>query len=102
LQTSDALGAVAAQLGPDTQAAIVELNKQGGLSYGKVTRCLESLFGIPLSRGGSVHTALRAAARCEPVYEAIRQAVGQSEVHLAVDFLSQLLRGAPVALAMPP
>jgi transposase len=79
LQTSDALGAAAAQLGPDAQAAVVELNKQGGLSHGKVTRCLESLFGIPLSRGGSVHTVLRAASRCEPVYEAIRQTVGQSD-----------------------
>jgi transposase len=78
LQTSDALGAAAAQLGPDAQAAVVELNKQGGLSHGKVTRCLESLFGIPLSRGGSVHTVLRAASRCEPVYATIRQAVGQS------------------------
>jgi transposase len=79
LQTSDALGAAAAQLGPDAQAAVVELNKQGGLSHGKVSRCLESLFGIPLSRGGSVHTVLRAAARCEPVYEDIRQSVRESE-----------------------
>ena len=79
LHTSDALGAAASQLGPDVQAAVVELNKQGGLSHGKVTRCLESLFGVRLSRGGSVHTVLRAASHCEPVYEAIRQAVGQSE-----------------------
>src|SRR6516162_8975916 len=79
LQTSDALGAAASQLGPDAQAAVVELNKQAGLSHGKVTRCLESLFGIRLSRSGSVHTVLRAAARCEPVYEAIREAVGQSD-----------------------
>jgi transposase len=79
LQTSDALGAAAAQLGPDAQAAVVELNKQGGLSHGKVTRCLESLFGIRLSRGGSVHTVLRAAGRCEPVYESIRKTVGQSD-----------------------
>jgi transposase len=79
LQTSDALGAAAAQLGPDAQAAVVELNKQGGLSHGKVTRCLESLFGIPLSRGGSVHTVMRAASRCEPIYEGIRQSVAQSE-----------------------
>jgi transposase len=70
LQTSDALGAAAAQLGPDAQAAVVELNKQAGLSHGKVVRCLKSLFGIPLSRGGSVPTVLRAASRCEPVYEA--------------------------------
>jgi transposase len=79
LQTSDALGAAAAQLGPDTQAAIIELNKQGGMSHGKVTRCLESFFGIRLSRGGSVHTVLRAAGRCEPVYESIRQTVAQSD-----------------------
>ena len=79
LQTSDALGAAAAQLGPDAQAAVVELNKQAGLSHGKVTRCLESLFGISLSRGGSVHTVLRAASRCEPVYEDIRQSVAESE-----------------------
>src|SRR5215813_8650943 len=79
LQTSDALGAAAAQLGLDAQAAVVELNKQGGLSHGKVTRCLESLFGIRLSRGGSVHTVLRAAGRCEPVYESIRKIVGQSD-----------------------
>jgi transposase len=79
LQTSDALGAAAAQLGPDAQAAVVELNKQAGLSHGKVVRCLASLFGIPLSRGGSVHTVLRAASRCEPVYESIQQTVGQSD-----------------------
>jgi transposase len=79
LQTSDALGAAASQLGPDAQAAVVELNKQGGLSHGKVVRCLGSLFGIDLSRGGSVHTVLRAASRCEPVYESIRRAVGQSD-----------------------
>ena len=78
LQTSEALGAAAAQLGPDAQAAVVELNKQAGLSHGKVTRCLQSLFGIPLSRGGSVHTVLRAASRCEPAYESICHAVGQS------------------------
>jgi transposase len=78
LQTSDALGAAVAQLGPDTQAAVVELNKQAGLPHGKVVRCLDSLFGIGISRGGSVQTVLRAASRCEPVYEAIRQNVGQS------------------------
>jgi transposase len=37
------------------------------------------MFGIRLSRGGSVHTVLRAARRCEPVYESIRQTVGQSD-----------------------
>ena len=116
MQTSDALGAAAAQLGPDAQAAVVELNKQAGLSHGKVTYCLGSLFGIPLSRGGSVHTVLRAASRCEPFYEANRTWAGAraqsvlmsvwracwQQGRSALDFLSQLLRGTPVALALPP
>ena len=79
LQTSDALGAAASQLGPDAQAAVVELNKQAGLSHGKVSRALDSLFGITLTPGGSVHSVLRAARRCEPAYAAICQAVGHSE-----------------------
>jgi transposase len=68
LQTSDALGAAAAQLGPDAQAAVVELNKQGGMAHGKISRIFHSLFGIRLSRGGSTHVVLRAARRAAPVY----------------------------------
>jgi transposase len=79
LQTSDALGAAAAQLGPDAQAAIVDLNKQAGLSHGKLTRVLENLFGIQLTRGGSVHTVLRAARRCEPVYAELCHSLAQAD-----------------------
>jgi transposase len=79
LQTSDALGAAASQLGPDTQAAVVELNKSAGLSHGKVIRTLKSLFGIALTPGGSTHTVLRAARRCEPTYVAICQLVKESD-----------------------
>lgn len=79
LQTSDAIGAAAAQLGADVQAAIVDLNKQAGLSHGKVTGVLAKLFGIHLSRGGSAHTVLRAAQRCEPVYAELCDTVAQSE-----------------------
>jgi transposase len=79
LQTSDALGAAASQLGPDAQAAVVELNKQAGLSHGKVTQVLDKLFGIHLSRGGSAHVVLRAAQRCEPVYAELCDTVAQSE-----------------------
>lgn len=75
LQTSDALGAAAAQLGPDAQAAVVELNKQVGLSHGKVVRCLAVLFGIPLTRGGSAQCVLRAARRLQPLYAQLRRSV---------------------------
>jgi transposase len=79
LQTSDALGAAASQLGPDAQASVVELNKQAGLSHGKVSRVLTSLFGISLTPGGSVHTVLRAARRCEPVYASICQSAAAAD-----------------------
>jgi transposase len=78
LQTSDALGAAAAQLGPDAQAAVVDFNKQAGLSHGKISRVFQTLFGIPLSRGGSTHVVLRAGRRCEPVYRSLCDTVQQA------------------------
>jgi transposase len=78
LQTSDALGAAAAQLGPDAQAAVVDLNKQAGLSHGKVTRVLHDLFGIDLTRGGSAHTVLRAGRRCEGAVQALLDTLPQA------------------------
>ena len=71
LQTSGALGCCASQLGPDAQAAVVELNKTCGLSHGKVRRVFAKLFGIELSRGGSAQVMLRAGRRCGPIYDRI-------------------------------
>ena len=78
LQTSDALGAAASQLGPDAQAAVVELNKNAGLSHGKVTGVFRNLFGIPLSRGGVAHVVLRAGRRCQPIYQGLCRSVRRS------------------------
>ncbi len=71
LQTSDALGAAASQIGPAAQAAAVVLNKTAGLSHGKVSAVFQNLFGIRLCRGASARIGLRAAARLEPDYQAI-------------------------------
>lgn len=79
LQTSDALGACASQLGPDAQAAAVHLNKVAGLSHGKVGAFFESLFGIDLSRGGSCHAVLRAGRKARGNYDAIVAHVRRSE-----------------------
>ena len=79
LQTSDALGAAAAQLGSDAQAAVVDLNKQAGLSHGKVTQVLHNLFGIDLTRGGSAHTVLRAGRRAEGVFQSLLDRVPTTE-----------------------
>jgi transposase len=71
LQTSDALGAAASQLGPDAQAAVVSLNKTFGLSHAKVAALFDALFGIQLTRGASAQIVLRAAERLEPADEEI-------------------------------
>jgi transposase len=44
------------------------LNKELGLSQGKVCRFLDTFFGIKLSRGGSCQIMQRAAATCESHY----------------------------------
>jgi transposase len=78
LQTSDALGAAASQLGADAQAAVVALNKQAGLSHGKVTQVLHNLFGIDLTRGRSPRTVLRAGRRCQGVFQAMLETLPQA------------------------
>ena len=75
LQTSDALGAAAAQLGPDAQAAVVLLNKTFGLSHIKIATALHGLFGIHLTRGASVQIVLRAADRLGPAHQEVLQEI---------------------------
>lgn len=71
LQTSDALGAAASQIGPDAQAAITLLNKRCGLSHGKVRRTLKDLFDIEVSRGGSAQAMLRCGRRLAPARDGV-------------------------------
>jgi transposase len=78
LQTSDALGACASQVGPEAQAAAVMLNKELGLSQGKISRFFQSFFDIQLSRSGSCRIMLRTADRCEENYQSIVKRVQQS------------------------
>ena len=72
LQTSDALGAAASQLGPDLQAAIIDLNKIAGLSYGKVERCVHMLFGVQIHRSSACRVVMRGASRLRPLYEKLK------------------------------
>ena len=71
LQTSDALGAAASQLGPDAHATLNLLNKRMGLSHGKCSQLLGDLFGMTMARSTSVRSALRTAIRLEPAYQQI-------------------------------
>jgi transposase len=83
LQTSDALGAAAAQLGPQAIAFVVLLNKRCGLSYGKIAALLRDRFGLRVTSGGLVQAVHRAARRAHPTYH-----------HLAAT-----VRGSPVVTA---
>ena len=78
LQTSDALGAAATQLGPDAQALATTLNKEAGLSHGKIQRIFQSAFGLTFSRGASAQIMLRAAQRCGHAYREILVVVKES------------------------
>ncbi len=78
LQTSDALACCASQVGPDAQAAVVTLNKEMGLPYGKISRVFETLFGIKLTRGGACQIVLRAGDRCADTYNQIVQYIQSS------------------------
>ena len=71
LQTSDALGAAAVQLGSELQAGIVDLNKTAGLSHGKIQQSLANLFGIDVSRSTVCRVMLRVSGRVEPLYDKI-------------------------------
>lgn len=75
LQTSDAVGAAAAQFGPNVHTAMGLLNKELGLSHGKVKRLLEMLFEIHVSRSTSCRSMLRTADRLEEADSQVRKAV---------------------------
>jgi transposase len=79
-QTSDALGAAAVQLGPQAVALAVVLNKQLGLSFGKIVHLLRDRFGLTITRGGLVHAVHRAARQAQPTYEALCTTVRGSPV----------------------
>jgi transposase len=97
LQTSDALGAAASQVGPDAQAAVANLNKEMGLSHGKVAGVMGTLFGIDLTRGASAQIVLRAAERLEPAYQEILGATADAG-RLSVDETGWRVGGQPAWL----
>lgn len=80
LQTSDALGAAAVQLGPQAAAFAVLLNKRYGMAYGKISALLRERFGLRVTRGGLVHAIHRAARRAHPTYEHLCTTVRGSPV----------------------
>lgn len=78
LQTSDALGAAASQLGPEAHAAFVTLNKGLGLAHGKCRQFFQDFFGLSIARSTSLRSLLRTARCAQRAYQEVRLAVRQS------------------------
>jgi transposase len=97
LQTSDAVGAAASQVGPDAQATIAYLNKHSGLSYGKISDLFERTYGIFVTRSACAQAVLRAGRKLKPVYEEIKQHIRDAE-YLTPDETGWRLGGRPVWL----
>ena len=78
LQTSDALGAAAVQLGPQALALAVLLNKQFGVSFGKIATLFRRRSALPVTPSALVRALHRAAAQSEPTYTALCETVRTS------------------------
>ena len=80
LQTSDALGAAAVQIGPEAVALVVVLHKGFDLPLAHVVTLLRDRFGIRVTRGALVQVCARMATRATPTYEALCAQVRGSPV----------------------
>ena len=80
LQSSDALGAARAMLGPGAVALATQLNKELGLSPKKISRLLGEQFGISVTPAGVCGAVARQARSLEPTYAALIEGVRASRV----------------------
>lgn len=80
LQTSHAVGAAAAQMGPNAQAMVATLKDEVGVSYGDIQKILLRGWGIPLTRGGAAQIVLRVGERLDVPYRGILVVVRRSRV----------------------
>lgn len=80
LQTSDALGAAAVQLGPNVLAFGAALNKVYGPSWAKVAHLVQKAFGLAASPSTYCRATMRLGQRLGPTYELLKTAVAASPI----------------------
>lgn len=80
LQTSDALGAAAVQVGPEAVTLGVLMNKSLGLPHADAATILQQGFGLTMSRGGICRAIQRVARKAEATWHALRDAARRSEL----------------------
>jgi len=81
LQTSEAVGVGAVQIGPEALALAAILHKQMGLSLGHTRQALAYGFGLPVSCGGLCRALARLAQRVAPTYVGLVEAARQALVN---------------------
>ena len=82
LQTSDALGVGAVQLGPEALALAAILNKQMGLSLAHTRQVLAYGFGLEVSCSGLYRALARLARRASPTYVGLVEATREAMVNV--------------------
>ena len=80
LQTSDALGAAAVQVGPEAVTLGVLMNKSLGLPHADAAAILKHGYGLTMSRGGICRAIQRVARKAEATWHALRDAARRSVV----------------------
>jgi transposase len=80
LQTSDALGAAAVQVGPEAVTLGVLMNKSLGLPHADAAAILQQGFGLTMSRSGICRAIQRVARKAEATWHALRDAARRSAV----------------------
>jgi transposase len=78
LQTSDALGAAAVQVGPEAVTLGVLMNKSLGLPHADAAAILKQGFGLSMSRSGICRAIQRTARKAEATWHALREAARHS------------------------
>jgi transposase len=77
-QTSTALGAAGAQIGPQAKALAADLKHRLGLSFRKISDLFQAHFGITLTPGAIVQSNERLAERAAPAYADLQRQTRES------------------------
>jgi transposase len=80
LQTSDALGSAACQIGPHAVAMTAHLNKVMGAPYAKIAVFLSAFLHLDVAASTLTRALLRLARKAEPAYQRIHELVRTSPV----------------------
>ena len=80
LQTSDAIGAAAVQVGPEALTLGVLMNKAQGLPHADAAAILKQGFHLQMSRSGICRAIQRVARKAEATWHALRDAARQSQL----------------------